>query len=113
MTRADSSLALTPMIRFLPMTMLLLITSVWGVDAAHGWSHVELSDQHQHSHDDACELCEWDVVVVPEPVDLQLIPEFTTWPVRLNPATIGDEAGMESVHADLWPSRGPPAVAET
>lgn len=101
------------MIRFCSTAMLLLITSVWGVDAVHGWSHVELSDHHQHCHDDAgdCRLCDWDFAVVPEPADLQLIPTFAPWPVRLEVATIGDEAGMESVQSGLLPTRGPPQKA--
>lgn len=113
MTRADFALALPLMIRFLSTAMLMLLASVLGVDAAHGWSHVELSDHHQHCHDDAedCQLCEWDFVVVPEPVDLQLIPLFMTWPVRLERATIGDEHGLDSAPLGLLPSRGPPREA--
>ena len=116
MTPNDSSLALYRMIRFFSFAMLFLLTSVWGVDAAHGWSHVELSDHdhnhdHDHSHDEDCKLCEWDVVVVPEPFDLQLIPLFMTWPVRLERATIGEEHGLDSAPLGLLPGRGPPRKA--
>lgn len=94
--------------------MLCLLTSVWGVDTVHGWSHVELSD-HDHgcdrNNDDDCKLCDWDVVVVPEPFNLQLIPEFVTWPVRLEMVTIGDEHGLDAAPLGLLPSRAPPRKA--
>lgn len=94
------------MIRAFALALLLLYTSVNGVDAAHELSHA-FDAGHDESHE-PCELCDWDSVVVPEPEDAVEVPGS----VKVGMPLEHVEAGHEQLNT-LAPfagltDRGPP-----
>jgi hypothetical protein len=94
------------MIRAFALALLLLYTSVNGVDAAHGLSHA-FDAGHDESHE-PCELCDWDAVVVPEPEDAVEVPGSVKVGMPLEHVEAGHEQlNARERHLGLA-DRGPP-----
>lgn len=90
--------------RFFALALLLLFTSIQGVDAMHGLSHA-FEAEHEH-----CEVCDWESVVVPEPLDAIEVPHF----IKIFLPLVHDEASNGLILSQEWLSlladRGPPEM---